>query len=102
MKKLLILMLIFALACTSMGCRSIPEPDELMLDGILAVSQEKLDKELLGKTRQQILDRWGPPSGSITDGYGDIFLIPYSDQAIVVRYDAQHLVTDIQFIQRNK
>lgn len=102
MKRLLTLLLILTLCCSLAGCKYARDPDLLMLDGILAVSQEQLDRELIGKTRQQILDNWGQPSGSLTDGKGDIYLIPLSDQAIVVHYGKDNIVTSVEIIQQNK
>ena len=102
MRKILCLTLAFILGITLLGCEAVFEPDELMLDGILTISKEKLEHVLIGQARDKILERWGEPDGSLSNLHADIFLIPYSDQMILVYYNDDSIVTAVKIEERKK
>ena len=96
MNKLLAMVLCLVMCLLLLGCGNIKEPDEMMLDNILHISEYQLEEALLGQTRQQIHDRWGDPSGTLNDPSGEFFRIPYSQKQITVYYNDKNIVTEVK------
>ena len=95
-EKMVALILCLCMVLSLCGCKESKDPDDLILENILLVSEYQLEKALLGINRQQIHDLWGTPVGYLMDPPGEVFQIPYSEKMIIVLYDSNNMVTAVK------
>lgn len=96
MKKILALLLILAMLGSLAACDNVPAPEDLMNDKILEGSEMQLREDLIGKNRKDIIELFGEPEAVMEGVRGDVFVIHFSENLLVVYYDEDGLVNRVK------
>lgn len=100
MKRVLAMLLILTMLGSFAACDIVPAPEDVVNDKILDKSVEELREDLIGKSRKELIEMFGEPEAVLEGVRGDIFVIHFSENLLVVYYDEDGLVNRVKIEPR--
>ena len=98
MKKLIALVLALVCVLGLYACNTKEDANKqiLPLEKVNECNQEELDENLIGISREDILDAWGEPDGHLSGFWGEIWqLASEKSKHVTVYYDENGIVEHV-------